>query len=186
MRIDLTPEDVDLATAWATEVERLAAKRGDNYTGISEPARYFNGYLGELAIARWLTSAGRLFQHRVWMTGRREAAEFVVWKQGEPKHLDVKCTSKPDATIMMMPAAQAVDSAVYVACRLLQDGACPAVSIDGWVTGAVLKTAAVKDFGKGLTRYMPHVNLQHPNALIDALDGVRQVQVGKVGRRVAA
>lgn len=180
-RIEMTPVEIATATLWATTVEKLVRGK-ENYTGLSAHDRYFHGYLGELAVARWLKAGDKLFQHRVFLSGRREESEFVVWKGGERKYLEVKTAADASHRNFMMPVRQRVDAAIYVGTRL--EIAESVVVIEGALPRSRVEGLPVRDFGVP-ARYCPFATMDAPDVLLGILDGTRVMYAAKDARRVA-
>jgi hypothetical protein len=80
---------------------------GQNYTGLSAPDRFYNGYLGELAVLDLFQTHNKSGIYHVNTSGFADEAEFEL-DQGLPRMLlaDVKTASQPTHRQIMMPAKQ--------------------------------------------------------------------------------
>jgi len=148
MIITLDKENLLLASKWNEEVlSRL--KKTPNYTGLSIPDRFLIGYLGEIAVAELFSKNKVNYEHHIYLTGRSEKAEMIVWKDGVSKTLEVKTASKISYTRFMMPASQWDSSDLYIGVRIespLNQETCQ-VNIMGWLTQDDVSKLSIGQFG---------------------------------------
>lgn len=135
--VALSGEEVKLARKLSDRIAKTPTMTLRNYTGLSMADRYFNGFLGEIAMKRWLEGAGVNHEWKPKTDGKSHAGDFTVYRKGQPLKLDVKTASKGYYTKCMFPEVQfrahRVD--IYVCARVNTTArldAAEAVELHGW------------------------------------------------------
>lgn len=154
--ITITDEAKNEAQMYEDAVGATRTLRHSNYTKINQPHRYYYGYIGEWAFNEFLKEKG---VEAVWnrkADGLADSGDFVL----DGKTIDVKTASKPEYRMLMFPNVQKHPRDLYVGVRLNGETA----EIWGYTDINALKT---KDFGYGLTKYIPldeliSINLMFP------------------------
>lgn len=138
------------ARSWSDAImSRPNIKAKPNYTGIAAEDRFYFGFLGEIAFARWLEQIGARYVWRVSLEGRSETPEFTVFVDDKLVTIDVKTASKPRHEKMMQPHSQECDADLYVGAKVF-DGEW--VQLHGWTDRETLANVPPAEFGHGPTR----------------------------------
>lgn len=117
-KCDITPDVWQWARQLATQIEGTGLFKTPNYTGLARDDRFVIGYAGEWVFREWLTQNNVKHDYRVKTDGRSQRSEFIVWREGQPKAVEVKTASKAHYRKLMWPAAQAMDWAAVVGVRI--------------------------------------------------------------------
>lgn len=176
--VRLDESALTLASVWQDAILSADLESRPNYTGLHRPNRFLIGYLGELAVARLLEQWGVIYVHRVNLTGKTSASEFLARMVGRNVSLEVKTAGDPTHQRLMFPAAQHDHSADFlIAARVEALEPFQAdVSVWGYLTGEQAHSLPVGEFGLGVaTRHCRLTELNPIADLLNTLDRVRRV-----------
>lgn len=81
-------------------------KTDNNYTKLSEPDRFYNGIIGEMALAKLLFENGKRAQYTPDWNAGADDGDLMVWIDGRPQKVDVKMAGDPKYRYIMQPEAQ--------------------------------------------------------------------------------
>lgn len=174
IRISLPRDRVEESWHLAAAIEATGLYATPNYTGLSEDNRFFTGYLGEFAVAKWLTDLDIRHKHRVKASGHSEPAEFLVWHKGQAYRLEVKTAGKPCYEKFMMPESQPIDALFYLGARVSTIVPECCISLHGWL-GARQVSELPVEMVKVLTRWCYLNELWPFEKLVPNLDRVSAV-----------
>lgn len=81
-------------------------KNDNNYTGLSEPDRFYFGILGELAFVYVLKQNGIMAKYTPAWDGKADSGDVIVYCDGDPLKVDVKTCSKKFHENLWIPVKQ--------------------------------------------------------------------------------
>lgn len=158
-----------MTTVPITDEMKKAARRGEkrilshfktdkNYTGLSEPDRFYFGILGELAFVELLKQNGVKTKYAPLWNGKADNGDVIVYADGYPLKVDVKTCSKAFHENLWIPVKQYERYSYngYIGVRLIDDVA----EIHGYCskdkfTKTVHPGAKVANYGIGLADLSP-------------------------------
>jgi len=154
----MTSGDWLQAREWAAKVLDTGLEATPNYTGLAAPERFVTGYIGEIAVRKWLDWIDAAYSYRVTLNGRHNASEFLVRLPGRTAQLEVKTAAHPKALHFMMPEAQPVDADYFIGTHIVDPGC---VVLWGWLAREDVEALPVRDFGHNVpTRHRPFTTLR--------------------------
>jgi len=154
-------ETMATARRWSDRIYACGITDDDNYTGLSEPDRFYYGYIGELCFCEVLNHYRVRYKFEPHPDGRPDTGtDFIVYgrKHGNAAPINVKTASQSHYRYLMVPEEQfgKCFAAAYIAAHIL-DGC--RLRIEGWISHKELAEYEPTMF-KILTRAAPFSELR--------------------------
>lgn len=126
-------------------ISRTATLKTRNYTGLNEPDRYANGYIGEWAFEEFCKQNNIPYIHNVRTDGKADGADFII----KDKLFDMKLATKSHYQRCMMPQNQFKKHHrdFYIGARLFDENL---IDLIGYIPRRDLEDIQPLDFGKGV------------------------------------
>ena len=104
------------------------------------------GYIGEIAVCKWFDIYRVRYVHRVCTNGKSQPSELTVWRDGEPRKIEVKTAGEPFHQYLMWPAKQKLDFSAVIGPRV---NSRKWVAIMGWLSLAQVPKMEIRKWESG-------------------------------------
>jgi len=103
----LDPDERTACKEYEATVEDKPWIGNGNYTGLVKPERWFVGRCGEMAVSKWATDLGLIFEETVNDQGLPDSQDFIFClENGQQYTINVKNSHHLHARYLMQPVAQ--------------------------------------------------------------------------------